>query len=338
MAGISQTIPNCVGGISEQPDFIKALGTVKDAVNVVPDITYGLFKRLGAKRLGKLTPSTNDCKWFHYYRSIREGTYVGQIDNTGAVKMWRTQTSTTNSSLTAGSEVPVVYKILNADNETYTTSGAETVIKNYLKNQSGIVSNQKGNVQTLTINDTTFALQRMVPAGLKGAHNTHTDWFGDSISAGTGLSDDVPHKYFAFVELKKTENGRQYALDIGGDGEASRSYTTATRMEVKFANYPNTWSAGSQNTGHCPHVGTRVFSNMWKHSGQYENSNTHNGGKGSTSTNNAYKYSLKGVANGNGVYEPQDGSGTAEIVSGNVKKYNLTFRFTVTGQQSPKPS
>ena len=325
MAAISQTIPNYVGGISEQPDYIKALGTVKDAVNVVPDVTYGLFKRLGAKRIGKITPSANDCHWFHYYRSIKEGSYIGQIDNTGAVKMWRTQTSTINGSLTAGAEVPVVYKILNADNETYTTSGAETVIKNYLKNQPGITSDQQDAVQTLTINDTTFALQKNVPAGLKGAHNTHTDWFDDTISAGTGLSADTPHKYFAYVELKKTENGRQYGLDIGGDGEASRSYTTATRIDIKFASYPTSWVAGTSNTGHCPHVATRVFSNMWKHSGPYAAPSEHNGGAGSIGVSASDRFSLDGTAAGNG----RD----AEIQAGNVKKHGLTFRFTVTGQQ-----
>ena len=41
MAGISQTIPHYHGGISEQPDQLKAPGQVKDVINAIPDITYG---------------------------------------------------------------------------------------------------------------------------------------------------------------------------------------------------------------------------------------------------------------------------------------------------------
>ena len=44
MATITQTIPNYALGISEQPDEQKLPGQVRDAVNVVPDITDGLTK------------------------------------------------------------------------------------------------------------------------------------------------------------------------------------------------------------------------------------------------------------------------------------------------------
>ena len=42
MASITQTIPNYVGGISEQPDQLKFPGQVKDVVNAIPDVTRGL--------------------------------------------------------------------------------------------------------------------------------------------------------------------------------------------------------------------------------------------------------------------------------------------------------
>ena len=51
MTGITQTIPNYHGGISEQPDFKKNLGQVTNVVNAVPDLTYGLYKRPGSKRI-----------------------------------------------------------------------------------------------------------------------------------------------------------------------------------------------------------------------------------------------------------------------------------------------
>ena len=50
MAGITQEIPNYgTGGISQQPDQLKRPGQVKDAVNVIPDVVHGLYKRPGAE-------------------------------------------------------------------------------------------------------------------------------------------------------------------------------------------------------------------------------------------------------------------------------------------------
>ena len=155
MTAISQTIPSYTGGISEQPDHLKTPGTVNDAVNVVPDLTYGLFKRLGAKRVNTLplTIASGDSKWFHYYRNTEEGTFIGQIALDGSIKMWRTKDFTSGgSTYTAGSEVPVVYG-----------TGGETAIKEYL-DEDGTATGMHGkkNIQTLTINDTTFILNRKV--------------------------------------------------------------------------------------------------------------------------------------------------------------------------------
>ena len=67
MASITQTIPSYTGGISEQPDHMKFPGQVKNVVNAIPDVTYGLYKRPGSKRIGT-TPLANvqtNGSWFH---------------------------------------------------------------------------------------------------------------------------------------------------------------------------------------------------------------------------------------------------------------------------------
>ena len=81
MTSITQTIPNYVQGISEQPDELKAPGQLVNAVNVIPDITRGLMKRAGGKLLtGTNNPTTSDAtnsgSWFSYYRSESER-YIG---------------------------------------------------------------------------------------------------------------------------------------------------------------------------------------------------------------------------------------------------------------------
>ena len=215
MAGVSQTIPSYTGGISEQPDYIKNPGQVKDAINVIPDITYGLYKRLGAKRIATnaLSPHSGTSTWFHYYRNVEEGSYIGQVDTNGSVKMWRC------------------------------SDGAASSVSNscssYLTDSDPVK-----NLHFTTVNDTTFINNRNKTCELK-----------DDNSA------EATHKYYAYVELRRTENARQYGLDIGGSGESSRSYKTATRISHSF-----TTGTGSgqrhgpdeERTGNCPHIGMKV--------------------------------------------------------------------------------
>ena len=91
MSGITQTISSFNQGISEQPDHLKFQGQVRNVENAIPDITYGLFKRPGAARVGTtpLASVANDGSWFHYYRDENEGSYVGQVDSTGTLRAWK---------------------------------------------------------------------------------------------------------------------------------------------------------------------------------------------------------------------------------------------------------
>ena len=75
MASISQTIPYYIQGISEQPDQLKKSGQVRDALNVIPDITEGLKKRPPAEFLsilrdynaaGSLVPMADEASWFAF--------------------------------------------------------------------------------------------------------------------------------------------------------------------------------------------------------------------------------------------------------------------------------
>ena len=65
MAGITQTIPQYSAGISEQPDHLKFPGQVTDVVNAIPDVTKGLFKRPGSKRIGTDALSSVPVSYTH---------------------------------------------------------------------------------------------------------------------------------------------------------------------------------------------------------------------------------------------------------------------------------
>ena len=217
MAGITQTIPQYSLGISEQPDNLKFPGQVSDSINAIPDVTKGLFKRPGAKRIGTdaLSSVQSGGSWFHYFRDETEGSYIGQIAADGQVRVWRCN-----------------------DGQLMTTAygtGGQTAIQNYL------ATSTPENIQTLTINDTTFVTNR-------DTTNANT------LIGTTGTTDATPDAHFAFIELLRTENGRQYGLNISNNTN-TQTLDRATRIEIQSDNLDE-----SDGTGHCPGIGTQVFS------------------------------------------------------------------------------
>ena len=303
MAGITQTIPSYSAGMSEQPDNLKFPGQVTESVNAIPDITKGLFKRPGLKRIdsslvsdsdrshttavGKLHDVHHDGSWFHYYRDEAEGSYIGQIDHNGNVRVWSCKT---------GERMTTAYG-----------TGGETAIKAYL------ATSTSENIQTLTINDSTFVSNRdtgnsstaittnfaatycqsgttitvtkvdhqltvdesvnlnftsgsAVDGEFKIVSVPSTSTFtvtaaSSATNSGnvlvTPVTDLTPDKHFALIELLRAENGRQYGLNItNGTDDASRNVTLkrATRIRIKSHTLNE-----SLRSGECLGIGTEVF-------------------------------------------------------------------------------
>ena len=214
MTGISQAVQQYASGISEQPDLRKFPGQVKNIINGIPDVTHGLYKRPGSKRVGS-TPLANvqsGGSWFHYYRDEDEGSYIGQVAADGTLRMWKA------SGDNAGAEQNIAYG-----------TGGESAIKTYLS------ATNAEDVQFLTINDTTFVNNR------------------DTVVTTTGTTDAATDTHFAFIEILRTENGRQYSMNVY-DAETTSNISRATRLEINS----NTLATGN-STGHCPGIGTQVF-------------------------------------------------------------------------------
>ena len=222
MASVTQTIDNYFAGISQQPDLKKFPGQVKDIVNAVPDAIEGLYKRPGSKRIGS-TPIPNvqsDGSWFHYFRDETEGSYLGQVASNGTIRMWK---------CSDGSAVNVWY---HTDNSAYDGSNSDhTSITSYLNHGS-----DPEDVQALTINDTTFLNNR------------------DKTITTTGTTQTREHTHFAFLEILRSENGRQYGINLFNN-ENTSSIHRATRLKIQS----DTLAEGG-DTGTCPGIGTQVFS------------------------------------------------------------------------------
>ena len=322
MAGITQTIPSFIQGISEQADHLKFQGQVRDIVNAIPDPTFGLFKRPGGARVGTapLTNVQSGGSWFHYYRDESEGSYIGQVDEDGEVRVWSCKTGTQMTTLYgAGAfdntknyekeqRVQANDKVYEAQDDINSGGGApshssgttnnwlfieatstsQTTVKNYLE------TSEPENLQFLTINDTTFVSSR-------DASNANT-LIGES-----GTTADRPEAHCAMVELLRTENGRQYGLNIFDDTADNDNLTTirrATKVKITGNNYDE-----SDGTGHCPGIGTEVFAVT---------------AKGSYGTSENITHVRAGTAS------------DATILTAN--RDNLVFRCTALGQQGVSPN
>ena len=88
MSTVSQSVPNFLSGISQQPDNRKRPGQVKDAVNAFPDFALGMLKRPGGQLVSKLGGASQSGKWFEILRDENEK-YIAQFaDN--IFRVWDT--------------------------------------------------------------------------------------------------------------------------------------------------------------------------------------------------------------------------------------------------------
>ena len=94
MAAVSQTIPNLLGGISQQPDPTKLPGQVRDAVNVYLDPTFGCRKRPATQFVGVLGDDIpQNAKWMSIFRDNQERYFVCiySKNNKVVVRVWDDQ-------------------------------------------------------------------------------------------------------------------------------------------------------------------------------------------------------------------------------------------------------
>lgn len=220
MAGITQTIPQYSAGISEQPDHLKFPGQVTDVINAIPDVTKGLFKRPGSKRIGTdaLSSVQSGGSWFHYFRDETEGSYIGQVAADGQVRVWRCN-----------------------DGQLMTTSYTHDGVNHQTTVQNYLATSEPENLQFLTINDTTFV-------------NSRDTTNANTLVGTTGTTDATPDAHFAFIELLRTENGRQYGLNFYNDATV-QTLTRATRIKIQSDTLDE-----ADGSGDCPGIGTEVFS------------------------------------------------------------------------------
>ena len=176
MSSVSQTIPNYIFGINEQPDYLKRPGQVRDSLNMTPDVTKGLIKRPGSRFICNVEDDT-DGKWFNYYRTETEQ-YIGHIQTNGFVRVWNAD----------GTQCTVTQLVTDVSG-TATTTTNTTTHDNYLRHTDA------EDLQTLTVNDYTFICNR-----------NRTVAYNNTVSA------TPPNE--GLIELKVIAYGRNYTVDF----------------------------------------------------------------------------------------------------------------------------
>ena len=114
MAIINTTIPNLIGGISQQPDRLKFDGQCNDSLNCYATVKDGLKKRPYSKFVKNLGFYEYDDHAFPIFinRSINER-YVGLYDNTRGLKIWNLDTG--NEATITGNQAYLNVGNLNPD-------------------------------------------------------------------------------------------------------------------------------------------------------------------------------------------------------------------------------
>ena len=150
MAAINQRIPNFLGGVSQQPDFIKFPGQLRTCHNALPDVTFGLVKRPPGEYVGVLANAEDGGQWFEIVRD-KDRKYVVQITDTPEILVW---------DLSNGTQ--------------QTVSIASGVDINYLARSAGSTKPYG----LLTINDYTFIANPDITVGTARTTPTFQDHYG----------------------------------------------------------------------------------------------------------------------------------------------------------------
>lgn len=235
MTSIAQKIPRYIFGMSDQPDELKVPGQVRDAQNVLPDVTLGLLKRPGTKYISDLT-TTSLGTWFHIHKNnplAGSERYLGQITRAGAVLIWDLYTGVAQD--VTYSDIPVSPDAL----ENYDDSGNTATSEDYFIHQ------QNNQLQVLTVNDFTFVTNRKATPSMSG----------ESVST---------RPYEAFIEVRAVTTSQPYRLafnDLNSDGDDNLVETTSiTGMSVSFDGWDGYLHTDQENV--CQRAGTNVHENQ----------------------------------------------------------------------------
>ena len=237
MSAVSQSYPNYLGGLNEQPDELKKPGQLVEALNVIPDPTIGLTRRPGFEQVASLTEADPAGTWFEielsnqvnedyiYYGNVRQDGKVlvynqngeKQVvkyteDNASVIpnKKYEFFGSYTDEEGDVHSEALVSFDENSKELEVYDTS--ESSINGYFRHNSS-----EPLKYCVSKNHVVFANSKEVP----------------TLSNAKQASDDDKTKYYSFVSLKVIDTlSYDYIFKVFGASDVTDTYRYVTEIEA----------------------------------------------------------------------------------------------------------
>ena len=218
MAAVAQTIPNLLGGVSQQPDSIKLPGQVRTADNVLLDPTFGCKKRPPMQFVGSLgfdVPATG-VKYIPIIRDADEHYIAVVYDGPQEPALGVCDAKT-------GEWVPVVFQ---GDARDYLQ------ISDYQK------------LQAITINDFTFITNPEVPVAIDAG-----GWINPS-KCGIATVKTAAYNTTYYLDFANDGDTSQTVVYRATDVRIAVSDRTYTKNDGGGANdqgsYEKTLSSGSK--------------------------------------------------------------------------------------------
>ena len=233
MSAVSQSYPNYLGGLNEQPDELKKPGQLVEALNVIPDPTVGLTRRSGFKNVSDLSGTDPAGTWFELELSNQvnpDYIYFGNVRRDGKIFIYNQE----------GIEQTVMYTKDNTSIVPHKNYEIIDEIKLSVKDENGNpIEYKPGEPEfplSLTSNNGYFRHDSDNPLSYCVSKN-HVVFANSTevptLSGAKEASDDDKTRYYSFVSLKVIDTqSYDYIFKVFGKSDVIDTYRYITEVEA----------------------------------------------------------------------------------------------------------
>ena len=233
MSAVSQSYPNYLGGLNEQPDELKKPGQLVEALNVIPDPTVGLTRRSGFKNVSDLSGTDPAGTWFELELSNQvnpDYIYFGNVRRDGKIFIYNQE----------GIEQTVMYTKDNTSIVPHKNYEIIDEIKLSVKDENGNpIEYKPGEPEfplSLTSNNGYFRHDSDNPLSYCVSKN-HVVLANSTevptLSGAKEASDDDKTRYYSFVSLKVIDTqSYDYIFKVFGKSDVIDTYRYITEVEA----------------------------------------------------------------------------------------------------------
>ena len=237
MTAVSQSYPNYLGGLNEQPDELKKPGQLVEAINVIPDPTTGLTRRSGFEQIATLNGADPAGTWFEVELSNQinnDYIYYGNIRQDGRVLVYNQDGEPQSVRYTAENASIIPHKDyeMTADGKLVIKDENGNLIENkpdepYYELKSSTRSDSVSDyLRHTSANPIKYCVSKNHVI-LSNSKSTPT--MSDAVQA----SDAAKTKYYSFVSINVVDTqSYDYIFKVFGAADETDTYRYITEIEA----------------------------------------------------------------------------------------------------------